>query len=347
MAQEFHMEQVLQWLTQPAFWVEGGVIRRCNSAAEGCLLQAGEPVLPLLHTGQEEYVSMEQGCLHLTLQLGNQEWNACIQRMEAGDLFQLESTVIPELQAMSLASAKLREPLTGLIAELNPLLRELPDGDRSGRISKRMHQMLRILGNMSAGQGGGTVNLELRDVSSALDELFEKTAALAESLQLKLEWSVPNERIYSLVDMDRLERAVYHMLSNAMKASAPGGRIFARLTRKSNRLCVSILDMGSGIQREELSSVYTRYLRAPGLETADQGIGLGMHLITSAARLHGGTVLLEAPAEGGTRITISLPIRIKDGILRSSSLRVDYAGGWDHALIELSDVLPAALYSKN
>ena len=71
-----------------------------------------------------------------------------------------------------------------------------------------------------------------------------------------------------------------------------------------------------------------------------------MVLIRSAATAHGGTVLIEQPKDGGLRLTLTLEIRQnRDGSIRSPGLQVDYAGEWDHRLIELSDSLPASLYA--
>ena len=70
-----------------------------------------------------------------------------------------------------------------------------------------------------------------------------------------------------------------------------------------------------------------------------------MVMIRAAASHHGGAVLIDRPPQGGTRVTMTLAIR-QDPVsqLRSPLLKVDYAGERDHALIELSDVLPAEYY---
>ena len=186
--------------------------------------------------------------------------------------------------------------------------------------------------------------MELRELCGMLDEIFEKTASLAEKGNIALDWSVPNSRVYTVVDAQKLERAVYNMLSNALKATPSGGRIYAKVHQRGKLLLISITDSGNGIAQEVRNFVYTRYLRTPGLEPEDQGIGLGMGLIASAARLHGGTVLLETLLDGGTRVTMTLTIHQNQGSLRSRSLPVDYAGEQDHALVELSDVLPSSVY---
>lgn len=344
MAQGFQISQILQWIAQPAFWATDGTVRQLNAAAAACLIPEGCRVSELLQTGREEYAALEQGSLFLSLRHGEQAWDACIHRLPEGDLCLLESGREPALRAMSLSAMKLREPLAALMSELERLLPELDNGDLGGRISRRAHQLLRIVGNMSSGSGTDVSTMELREVCGLLDEIFEKTAALAESLGITVDWSVPDDRVYTVVDADKLERAVYNMLSNALKASEPGGRIGVRVLRKGKQLLIRVTDSGNGIAREELTSVFARYLRQSSPESMDKGIGLGMRLTADTARLHGGTVLLETPPEGGTRVTMTLAIHQNWGGLRTDKLPVDYTGGWDHALVELADVLPASVY---
>ena len=111
-------------------------------------------------------------------------------------------------------------------------------------------------------------------------------------------------------------------------------------------LFLTVQDSGSGIAGEIRGNVHTRFLRQPGLEDSRFGIGLGMVMIRSAAAAHGGTVLIDHPQGCGTRITMSMAIRQDtDSMVRSSMLQIDYAGDRDHALIELSNVLPSTPYS--
>ena len=112
-------------------------------------------------------------------------------------------------------------------------------------------------------------------------------------------------------------------------------------------LRLSICDRGSGISQNLLGSVFSRYLRQPCIEDSRYGLGLGMVLVRSAAANHGGAVLIDQPEGCGTRVTMTMAIRQNTaGVLRSPVIRVDYAGEQDHALIELSDCLPASLYEK-
>ena len=121
----------------------------------------------------------------------------------------------------------------------------------------------------------------------------------------------------------------------------------ARLTRYDNMLRFSIQDSGPGFARNLLGSAFSRYLRQPCIEEGRFGLGLGMVLVRSTAANHGGAVLIDQCEGGGARVTMTIAIRQDtSGMLRSPVLRVDYAGEQDHALVELSDSLPASLYKS-
>ena len=93
-----------------------------------------------------------------------------------------------------------------------------------------------------------------------------------------------------------------------------------------------------------LATLHRRYTRQPGLEDPRQGTGLGLVLARCAAIAHGGTLLLAPDSRGGTRYCPTLQLNDQDdGVLRDH-IQMDYAGNYDHILVELSDVLPSRLY---
>ena len=346
---------MLDLIIRPAFCVENGVIVRLNKAAEGLLLEAGTPVRSLLATGETEYAEFNGGCLYLTLALAGISQGASVVRMDGFDVFLLEDDGDQaELKAMALAAQNLREPLTGIMImaeRLFPALEKLDDpavSEQAARINRGMFQMLRILGNMSdAGRyrNAAFFRKETLDITALMGDLFGKMALMCSHAGIELRFTNLRERIYCLADSEILERAVYNILSNALKFTPKGGHIDASLTRKGTRLYMTVQDSGCGIPESQRCKGYSRFLRQPGLEDSRQGIGLGMVLIRSAATAHGGTVLIEQPQDQGMRITLTLEIRqSRDTLVRSPGLRVDYAGEWDHSLIELSESLPASLY---
>ena len=74
-----------------------------------------------------------------------------------------------------------------------------------------------------------------------------------------------------------------------------------------------------------------------------------MTFVSAVAASHGGTVLVDHPTSTQTRVTLNIKIQKDNGnLLRSPVLRIsDYAGGWDKALLEFSEILSADSYQKN
>lgn len=343
----------LDLIIRPAFAVIGGIIQYCNGAAQGLLLSPGTPVSDLLQTGEEEYASMESGCLYLSVHLESHVFGASVTRMDGFDVFILEQEdAQPQLQAMALAAKELRGPLSNMItaaARLEPSNES--EQTYMQLLSRSLHQMLRIVGNMSDASCYAQQTAprqELRDMTAVIGEFFEKAAVLAQQAGVTVRFSNFPEPVISLTDTDKLERAIYNILSNAIKFSGSGSVVDAKLTKHGNKLYLTVRDTGSGIGDELLGSIFSRHLRQPGIEDGRHGIGLGLVMIRAAATAHGGTVLIERNGETGTKLTMTLSIRKNlSGNLNNPILKVDYSGEFDHAMIELSDVLPTSAFQIN
>lgn len=337
---------MLDLLTRPGFFVKDNQITAVNLAAQNMMLTPGTDIRELLLTGQEEYAAFQEGCLYLTLALPFGSCGASVFRVEEQDCFLLDQDSDDDaLRAMALAARTMREPLSNMMVSLRQLAASA-DPDQAAQLNRNMHQMLRLISNMSdAGRSTPLSQMESRDIPEVFSEIFEKAETLGSQAGVTIRYQSSTSNIFGLVDEDLLERAVWNLLSNAIKSSPKGSTIQAQLSRRGNRLTLSILDCGSGIPQNLQQTLFQRYLRQPGLEDSQFGIGLGMVLIRNAAARHGGTVLIDQPGQTGTRVSFTMTIRqdIPD-TLRSPIMRVDYSGGLDHGLVELSDCLPASSY---
>lgn len=337
---------ILDLVTVPGFCVKNNQIIKCNTAAQGLFLTEGTDIRELLLTGSEEYNAFRGGCLYLSLSCQGNTWGASVTRTQEADIFLLEQNPFqPELQALALAARELRSPLSTTMLITNQLLQQNP-GEREAhaRLNRGLHQLLRIIDNMSDAEYWYASSCqETRNITSLMGEILEKASQMAETTGIRLEYTLPEERIFTVCSAEQLERAVLNMLSNAIKFTPKDGIITVSLVRQGNTLRISMRDSGSGIADEILRTVFTRYLRRPVIEDGRHGIGLGMVLIRNTAASHGGTVLIDRPEEGGTRVTLTLAIRSNAGSLGTPVTR-PLAGGYDPALIYLADVLPPELY---
>lgn len=339
----------LDHIPQPGFLVAENTIQSVNQAAQALLLLPGQCFSSLLHTGCEEYAAFQEGHLCLTLTIGGHEHRATVTRMEDGDLVLLDTDQeADEFRSMGLVSMELRAPLMQAISSAQLLIRQDTSSDLSAaRLNRSLMQLLRLVNNMAdVSRYTASSQLEIRDAESFFLELFEKAHTLT-SGRVHLSYHGLNQPVFTRMDPEQLERAVWNLLSNCIKFTPAGGTIAAKLQRRGRMLYLTIEDSGSGIAENVRGTLFSRYQRQPGIEDSRYGLGLGLTIVRTAAANHGGTVLISRSKEGGTRITMTLAIQSDDKtLLRSPILRPDYAGGWDHALVELADCLPPEAYTE-
>ena len=79
----------------------------------------------------------------------------------------------------------------------------------------------------------------------------------------------------------------------------------------ASTVSISIRDNGIGIDRDELKRVFRRFYRIQGALRA-KGTGLGLYIVRSVAKKHGGRVLGESEGRGrGSTFTIELPLAVQ------------------------------------
>ena len=345
--------EMLELMVQPCFSVRNGKIHYCNGAAAAMLVETGTPIASALITGREDYDALTGGCLYLKLELNGQAFGACVVRMQDEDIFLLDpQTEQAELKALSLAARELREPLANIMITAERLFPSADSDPKTlehiSRMNRGMYQILRMVSNMSdAGRlsNPAASRQETEDMTAFMKEVFSKAEGLVEKAGLRFCYEGPDHPVFTLMDRQLLERAALNMVSNAVKFTEPGGSIQVKLTHSGSSLRLSVQDDGCGIDQPVIGSIFHRYLRQPALEDSRYGIGLGMVLIRSAAASHGGAVLIDHPCKQGTRVTMTMAVRqSSNAMVRSRTLQLDYAGEQDHAMMELSDCLPASAF---
>ena len=337
----------------PAFIVQNGQITHANISALERNIEVGSQITDLISVGNEEYREFTQGKLCLTLNLGGISYNTNVSAMDNAHLFSLETEYDnPQLRTLALAAQQLREPLANAFAGTELLFDAVTENEESkaqlAQVNRSLHQLLRMVSNMSDAalyNAEQLRNIETVELIAAFDEILEKTSALAEKANRKLTYMLPNQSVFSLADRQKLERAILNMLSNALRFSPADSEIYVNIKAVKTRVYFTVQNK---LTQAFANEPFFRYLREPGLEFSQSGIGLGLSIVRSAAASHGGTLLMELPEEDTVRFTLSLAITNSNATKLRSPVQfpTDYAGGKDRALLELSDVLPNQLYSE-
>ena len=158
----------------------------------------------------------------------------------------------------------------------------------------------------------GKLRLDIRSmdlraiVQAALDVIEPGAAAKQVSVQVRFE----ERPIPVNADADRLQQAIWNVLSNALKFTDAGGTIKVALTSDVSTATVAVSDTGQGIAPDFLPYVFDRFRQADGSTSRRHGgLGLGLALTRQIVELHGGSISADSNGTGkGAEFSIRLPV---------------------------------------
>ena len=226
----------------------------------------------------------------------------------------LEETEKMKNEFISSVSHELRTPLTsirGWVETLRTLDDPNDENYRKGleiinNETGRLYNMVEELLDFSRLQNG-RLRMECRplDLVAELTDAVLFCEARIQREGLILSYSEPEETIQVYADPDRLRQVFINILDNAIKYSAPGGRITVKLWAGEYKAFVEILDQGRGIPPEDLENVKTKFYKG---SNAVRGSGIGLALVDSIMTALDGTLDIKSTLGRGTVVTLGLPI---------------------------------------
>lgn len=348
MEHENTQSTLLGLIERPAFLVSQGCITEVNEAARQLLLIPGTKIDSVITDDLKAYQDYTGGSLSLTVTAAHTPCKAQVLRTGNGDIFVLD-TEYPELRAVALAAQHLRNPLNSVMTVAEQLSNSCTEADpHLAQLQRGLHRLHRIICNMSDSyryQKQSSARLETTDITSVFNESIEAIDTHLSACGIRTDYSGLSHAVVGLADREMLERAVYNLISNAVKFMTPGSTLDVKLTQNGNILCFTVQNQNRIPMPQ--NRPFSRYLREPGIEDSRNGIGLGMALVRAIAACHGGTVLVDNPTPQTTRITMTLCVSNTTNPMVRSTITLpisDYTGDRNRGLLELSEILPANVY---
>ena len=117
-----------------------------------------------------------------------------------------------------------------------------------------------------------------------------------------------------MVEADRraMKQIGLNLLSNAIKFTPTRGRVALKITPQEDfGICLEVEDNGMGIEPEALNRLGRPFEQAGNSQSKAMGTGLGLSLVKALCELHRGQMRLESQVGKGTRVIVTLPIRIE------------------------------------
>jgi len=225
-------------------------------------------------------------------------------------LARLKAAFEHERQFTADAAHELRTPLNGMrtlgeyalsresVEEKDEAIAQMLEKNESMRMT--VDQLL-LIARMDAGQIAMEEEIDL-------GQMLEEIAQDMEPVALERGITIETQPCSLTVRGSRpvLARAVINLVDNAIRYGRENGHVRLALVSEGEEAVISVRDDGEGIAQEVLDRVFERFWRGDHAR-ATQGTGIGLAIVQSAARMHGGSAQVQSEPGAGSTFTLRLP----------------------------------------
>ncbi|MDE6023319.1 MAG: substrate-binding domain-containing protein, partial [Muribaculaceae bacterium] len=239
------------------------------------------------------------------------------QRDQLQDLnSKLEDATQSKLMFFTNVSHDLRTPLT-LIAEPVAQLASASNltesqhvliklADKNVRILQRLINQILDFRKYE----NGKLNLHLTEIDfrQTVNDWTESFVQLARKRDIKLRLEAPkgNDPVNVAIDVEKMERVFFNLVSNAFKYTRDNGSITISYEITDGRLTLKVADTGEGIGERDLGNIFDRFYQVDRIHP--KGSGIGLSLAKAFVELHGGSIAVESEVNKGSVFIVTLPV---------------------------------------
>ena len=223
---------------------------------------------------------------------------------------------------ISVAAHELRTPLTTMFARLQLVERRLArqqldpdvvlrDVTLVRQAADRLKTLIDRLLDISRIRSG---QLQIERESIDVVALIESIASMlgeTSGRQITVLASDPPESYRMAMDGMRMEEVITNLIDNAVKYSPKDTPIEVELSSSPDAIGVAVRDRGPGIGVADRARIFEPFHRSSS--TRVPGVGLGLHIAKQIVELHGGTLSVETPVDGGSRFVVTVPRNLEHG----------------------------------
>ena len=211
-------------------------------------------------------------------------------------------------------SHELKTPLTSVQGYIEALLDDMVEDPTQKeryltRVLEETERMSRLVGNildLSRLQSGQLeVNREELDLIPIIDSVLANLEPELAEREVVRNWP---RRCFVIGDRDRIQEVLVNLISNAVKFTAPDGKIEIKVEEKSKLVQIHVIDDGIGIPHREQSHIWERFHQVDRSRSRNsKGTGLGLAIVKETVKQLGGEVELESEPGAGSDFRFSLP----------------------------------------
>jgi signal transduction histidine kinase len=216
---------------------------------------------------------------------------------------------------LAMLGHELRNPLAPISTALHLMRTRGGDAFPKEReiIQRQVQHMVRLVDDLldvaRIARGGVELKKLTAELSGIVSEAVETTEPLFRRKRIALSVSVPETGLKIHGDPARLVQILSNLLTNAAKFTDEQGKVVVAAAVRGATVDLTVADNGSGMARDELTQVFELFTQGQqGVDRPRGGLGLGLAIARSLARLHGGDLVAASDGPGkGSIFTLTLP----------------------------------------
>ena len=153
------------------------------------------------------------------------------------------------------------------------------------------------------------LNLTEVDFRRVISDWLESFYSLARkrNIDLSINDETQGKEISIAIDVEKIERVFFNLISNAFKYSRDNSSIRVSYAIEAENLVLKVEDTGEGISPEDMSRIFDRFFQVEKIRP--RGSGIGLSLAKAFVELHGGTITVESELKKGSVFTVTLPVK--------------------------------------
>ena len=226
----------------------------------------------------------------------------------------LEEATQSKLIFFTNVSHDLRTPLTLIaepVAQLNEATNLNPQQKSLVRIANKNVKILQRLINQILDFRkfeNNKLKLQLTEIdfNKTIQDWLESFYAVAAKRDIKLKLCEASGPIILALDVEKMERVFFNLISNALKYSPDNSTVTITYEIENDKLILKVSDTGEGISKENIDNIFDRFFQVDRVRP--RGSGIGLSLTKAFVELHGGTISVESELKKGSVFTVTLPI---------------------------------------
>lgn len=204
-------------------------------------------------------------------------------------------------------------------------------------VKQNCYRLIRLLSNVEyvSRIDNGTCTLELRkcDIVKLVENIVKISKTYTDKKGIDISFkSEVNKKILSL-DIDKVEKIILNILSNAIKFTDTGGKIDINLYMQNEQVCISIKDTGIGIPKDKTEVIFENFEQLDTtLSRGCEGTGMGLSVVKKLANLNNIKINVESELNKGSEFIITLPnnivsknIKLQDKFAQDEKIDIEFS----------------------